>query len=88
MKHEFENKSLENYPNLLNKLQNSLADLDFYQQRIEAGYCSHLPSDALPQISFWRQRILKANPENANELFYSCWRFVHDFDLPLRKCSK
>lgn len=87
MNHEF--LKLKSHPNLMNKLKNSLSDLDFYEQRIRnAGFCSHLPANALNEIQYWRQRIKDADPSNADELFHSCWRFVHDFDSTLRKCNK
>lgn len=32
----------------------------------------------------WYARIQNATPHKANQLFYDCWRFVHNFDKKLR----
>ena len=41
-------------------------------------------NNELKQILTWYEKIGNATPQNANQLFYDCWRFVHDFDEKLR----
>ncbi len=41
-------------------------------------------SEELKQILTWYTKIQNATPQKANQLFYDCWRFVHNFDEKLR----
>lgn len=84
--------------NLIAKLNNTVADLNWYAFRFMRKY--GLPSspktgiaDAikltypppeLQQIIQQYETIKTSTPESANALFYSTWRFLHDFDNELR----
>lgn len=87
--------------NLVAKLRNSVADLNFYAFRFltRAGFTS-TPRTGIADINNFRgcilpvqlrqiesqyQKILNATPETADGLFYETWHFVHDFDHIFKK---
>lgn len=55
--------------------------LELVQAYLEAGGAL---AEELKQILTWYARIQNATPQKANQLFYDCWRFVHNFDKKLR----
>lgn len=55
--------------------------LELVQAYSEAGGALH---EELKQILTWYTKIQNATPQEANQLFYDCWRFVHNFDKKLR----
>lgn len=91
------NPSNRDHRNLIAKLNNTVADLNWYAFRFMRKY--GLPSspntgisDAigltdpppeLQQIIQQYKKIKTSTPESANDLFYSTWRFLHDFDNEL-----
>lgn len=62
------------------KAMNKSNSLELLQAYSESG--GKLNND-LKQILNWYEKIKNATPQNANRLFYDCWRFVHDFDEKL-----
>jgi hypothetical protein len=95
-----ENFNIHNsdHRNLIAKLNNTVADLNWYAFRFMLKY--GLPSspktgiaDAikltdpppeLQQIIQQYETIKTSSPKLANALFYSTWQFLHDFDNELR----
>ena len=59
--------------------KNSLERID------ELFECQRLPEDLL-SIWAWCGKIQDATPQTADQLFYDCWKFLHNsFDEKLRK---
>jgi len=91
------NTNNADHRNLIAKLNNTVADLNWYAFRFmrkyglpsspKTGIADALglptPPPELQQIIQQYQHIKTSTPETANDLFYSTWRFLHDFDNEL-----
>lgn len=97
-------ETLPIYSNVKAKLHNSMMDLNWYCFRFceihripamprtaisDVKNMKNLPSEIRRIIDF-AGRIEEATPENADKLFYECWRFLHNsFDEKLQQqCSR
>jgi len=92
------NTNNADHRNLIAKLNNAVADLNWYAflfmrkygltSSPKTGIFDALglrsPPLELKQIIEQYQQIKTSTPETANALFYSTWVFLHDFDNQLR----
>jgi len=82
--------------NLAAKMRNTVSDIRWYLFRLlkANGFCAR-PDNSIEVLEgidkeFWPdqykdiyhiyEKVKKSTPENADRLFYSTWRFLHDFD--------
>lgn len=92
------NTNNADHRNLIAKLNNTVADLNWYAFRFlrkyglmsspKTGIADAMglqtPPPELQQIIQQYESIKTSTPETANALFYSTWVFLHDFDNQLR----
>lgn len=100
MNQSFDTKN-PTHKNLIAKLNNSVADLNFYAWRFlkERGLECDPKTAILQAIKYasdkWQRQalpdevfkilkqysmVIDCEPKDANELFYSTWIFLHNFD--------
>ena len=85
--------------NLAAKMRNTVSDIRWYLYRLlrANGFCAR-PDNSIEVLQgidsdYWNndfkciyylyEKVQKSTPKNADRLFYSTWRFLHDFDKKL-----